>query len=257
LRLFFFILAVFFGLVACRHISTNTASLIASTAHIDSSKTALIQDSLPIHRPYDPSTGKKFGYGKFRTPDFPTDSFATLPSPDSYLKSFYGNGAKKYVHSTNGDKSVTIQNSFPKGGAYTDPNGKSFGYVIFWTRVINETTTPLELSISFPAAILPLPDSYFKLFLPPDTMTLDKVSLYDYGATGLKSFLDTGINYPTMLQRTINPKEDCVFYIGALFDHANGVARAELVLKEQDLFYRINLLDATIIPCGRIAFKKL
>jgi len=93
-------------------------------------------------------------------------------------------------------KGVIIQNGLPKGGGYTDSTGKSFGYRIFWTRVFNETATPLELTINFPAdsfAILPSPDSYFKLFLPPDTMKLDKKSKYDYGVTGLKSFF-SGFN---------------------------------------------------------------
>ena len=142
---------------------------------------------------------------------------------------------------------VIIQNSAPKGIGYTDPTGKNFGGRIFWTRVINETSIPLELTINFPAdsfAMLPSPDSYLKVFLPPDTMTL-------------KSFLDTGINQPTMLQRTINPKEACLFYIGVLFQGSKeGVARAGLVLKEQDLFYRINLLGSALIPCGQIVFKK-
>jgi len=175
----------------------------------------------------------------------------------------------KYTDSTG--KGVIVQNSFPKGGGYldstgkigyTDSTGQNFGYAIFWTRVINETATPLELTINFPAdsfAILPSPDSYFKLFLPPDTMTLDKETLYAYGATGLESFLDTGLNKPTMLQRTINPKEACLFYIGALFYQGEGVARAGLVLKEQDLFYSIRGIapqfDSALIPCGQIVFK--
>jgi hypothetical protein len=64
-------------------------------------------------------------------------------------------------------KGVIIQNSLPKGGPYTDPTGKRFGYGIFWTRVINQTTSPLELTINFPAdsfAIFPEPGSYLKLF---------------------------------------------------------------------------------------------
>ncbi len=165
-------------------------------------------------------------------------------------------------YSETASKGVIIQNSFPKGGPYTDPTGKKFGHSIFWTRVINETATPLELTINFPAdsfAILPSPDSYLKLFLPPDTMTLDKEWLYDYGATGLKSFLDTGLNKPTMLQRTINPKEECLFYIGALSYQSGGMVRAGLVLKEQNLFYRISIIphfDSALFPCGHIIFKK-
>ncbi|MGH9927163.1 MAG: hypothetical protein ACRD5B_17500, partial [Nitrososphaeraceae archaeon] len=78
-------------------------------------------------------------------------------------------------------KGVIIQNSLPKSGGvadeksrYTDSTEKNYRYAIFWTRVINETATPLELTINFPAdsfAILPSPGSYLKLFLPPDTMT--------------------------------------------------------------------------------------
>ena len=92
-------------------------------------------------------------------------------------------------------------------------------------------------------------------------MTLDKESLYNYGATGLKSFLDTGLNKPTMLQRTIHPKEECLFYIGMLFHVPdNGRVRAGIILKEQDLFYRISMgkqLDSALIPCGKVVLKKL
>jgi hypothetical protein len=174
----------------------------------------------------------------------------------TYYPGTYIDTESKYTDSTG--IVVIIQNSFPNGGPYTDPTGKNFGYRIFWTRVINETATPLELTINFPAdsfAILASPDSYLKVFLPLDTMTLDKETLYSYGATGLESFLDTGLNKPTMLQRTINPKGACLFYIGVLFLGSDGVARAGLVLKEQDLFYKINLLGSALIPCGQIVFK--
>jgi hypothetical protein len=155
---------------------------------------------------------------------------------------------------------VVIQNSVPRGLGYTDPAGKYFDGRIFWTRVINETDTPLELTINFPAdsfAILPSADAYLKVFLPLDTMTSDKETLYGYGATGLKSFLDSTLNKPTLLQRTINPKEACLFHIGMLFYRGGGVARAGLVLEGQDLFYRINLLGPALIPCGRIVVKKI
>ena len=161
----------------------------------------------------------------------------------------------KYTDS-NG-KVVTIQNSFPKGAGYTDPTGKNFEGRIFWTRVINETATPLELTINFPAdsfAILALPDSYLKVFLPTDSMTIDKEILYSYGITGLRSFLDNGLNKPTMLQRTIAPKEAYLFYTAILLE-GGGVTRAGLVLKGQVLFYRINLLGSTLIPCGQIVYK--
>src|SRR6266481_5443652 len=76
--------------------------------------------------------------------------------------------------------SIIIQNSVPRAGGdadekcrYTDSVGQKYRYAIFWTRVINETATPLELTINFPAT-LSSPYSHIKLFLPRYTMTDDK-----------------------------------------------------------------------------------
>jgi hypothetical protein len=107
------------------------------------------------------------------------------------------------------------------------------GYRVFWTRVINEAATPLELTINFPADSFPVPssDAYMKVFLPPDTMTQDKEKLLDYGVTGLKSFYDV-LHTPTMLQRTINPKEAYVFYIVVLrHKGVSGTPRGGFALK--------------------------
>jgi hypothetical protein len=189
-----------------------------------------------------------------------------------FLLASTGVTAQAYLYSDttyhiSGNKSevVIIQNSLPKGGRYTDPAGKDFGYVVFWTRLRNETAAPLELTINFTAdAFKDLlgAGSLFKIFLPPDTMRLDKELLYDFGATGLKSFLDAGLNKPTRLQRTINPKEDCYFYIGILI-HAlppgSGALRTGLVLKDKQLFYRIRSSgqpDSALVACGQIVFKK-
>jgi hypothetical protein len=164
------------------------------------------------------------------------------------------------VNSETESQGVIIQNSFPKGDGYADSNGKIFGVAIFWTRIINQTANPLQLKIKFPddsLAILSSPDSYLKLFLLPDTMTLDKVSLYGYGVTDLKSILDTGLNKPTMLQRTINPQEEYLFYVGVHYLNGGGVTRTGLILKEQNLFYRISINpDSTLIPCGHIILNK-
>lgn len=156
-------------------------------------------------------------------------------------------------------KVLKVYSSFPRGGGgYTDATGKRYSYVIFWTRVVNESATPLELAIKFPAepfTIFPSPDSHIRIFLPPDTMTLEKEQLGDYGLN-LQSFLDAGFNKPSMLQKTINPKEECYFYIPVLIYQARGTARAALVLKGQDVFFRISINpDSALIPCGRVVFK--
>ncbi len=158
-------------------------------------------------------------------------------------------------------KGLTIENSLPKGGGtYTHSSGKTYSYVIFWNRIINETATPLAFAIKFPddsLAIFPSTDSYVRIFLPPDTMTIGKETLGDYGLKGLKSFLDTGFYKRPALHRIINPKEAFIFYTGMLFHQARGSARTELVLKKEDLFYKIAVgSQHALIPCGHLIFLK-
>jgi len=155
---------------------------------------------------------------------------------------------------------VIIQNSVPKGLTYNPP-GKSVQGRIFWNRVINETDRPLELFIDFPDNLSSLRTSgdYLKIFVPPDTMTIDKESRYSYGFDVLRSkaFLDTVLLKPTALRKAIGPRGTALFYVGVLFSGAAAV-RSELVMKEQKLFYKITgiatELDTALIPCGHIAF---
>jgi hypothetical protein len=153
---------------------------------------------------------------------------------------------------------VRIENGLPKGMGHTDSNGNRFGYALLWTRVTNETTTLLELKINFSAdsfAIPPAPDSYLKLFLVPDSIYYS-----EYGSKSLNSFLDTGLNKPTVLQKTIHPKEDYLFYIGmATSAKSGGMVRSGLILKDQELFYKAGIIphfDSLLFPCGLIVFKK-
>lgn len=74
-------------------------------------------------------------------------------------------------------KGITIQNSFPKGGMiepdgtqYCDTLGRRYGFASFWTRIINNTNIPLELSIQIPDssfAIFTHPEAFLRLLLPP------------------------------------------------------------------------------------------
>ena len=176
----------------------------------------------------------------------------------------------KYVDSTS--KGVIIQNSLPRGGLlYTDPAGKESGYVIFYHRIMNETASPLELTIHFPSDSIPLPSSpstYFHFFLPPpDTMALEtKISynhfsdeeLFNYGLD-IKSYVDNSRNKPALLQRTIYPKDSCLFYVLVISTYRvenegrpGFSARAGFSLEGQDLFYRINTIEFT---CGQLVWK--
>jgi hypothetical protein len=107
------------------------------------------------------------------------------------------------------------------------------------------------------------PGKHFKILIPEDTITLDKVPLINQ--TNLKSFLDNNIHKPSSFKRTINPKASSGFYFVMLIStlEATGMTRTELSLKGQDLFYKIlrhsntTLIDEKEIHCGSINLKNL
>ncbi len=156
-------------------------------------------------------------------------------------------------------KSLIIQNSLPKGGLkYTDPTGKIYVYAIFWTRIINETTNPLELAINFPTDSYELPSSpgnHFQILLPSDPMTMAKEPLFNYGLIGLESFLNNSLHKSSSLKKTINPNESNSFYVVTLADRGvDGTLRTGFSLKEDKLYYRINDKE---IRSGKISLKNL
>ena len=154
---------------------------------------------------------------------------------------------------------LILQNSFPRGGPYTDPTGKTGGQALFWSRVINDSDTPIELTINFPADSLTtpkLPDYYPRFYVTQDA------SLYNLSQTDLHTFLDTSLNQSTFIQKTLAPKEECLFNIGTVSyqPEYGGMVRAGLVLKEQALFYSISIIphfESALFPCGQIVLKKL
>lgn len=155
------------------------------------------------------------------------------------------------------NKGIRIQNSYPKGGQkYTAPNsGKEYVYVVFWTRISNETVSNLELEIHFPNESFTIPSSpntVFNLHVPKKEMTNEKETLYNYGLD-LKSFLDENIDKPSELVTTIHPNDSFLFYTVAISNQGiNGVVRAGFELERRDLIYKINGYK---INCGRIVAK--
>lgn len=166
----------------------------------------------------------------------------------------------KFEYTDSKGARLIIQNSFPRGGMkYTDANGEVYNYAVFWTRIINETDTVAELEINFPVdsyEVPSLPGKYFKVLVPSDTMTLDKIGLFNYGLKDLESFLDNGIHKSSSLKRTISSKESSGFYVVilCLTEGAHGTLRTGLSLKGQNLFYNINNKE---IDCGKINLKNL
>ena len=152
---------------------------------------------------------------------------------------------------------ITIQNSYPKGGQkYIAPNGKEYIFVVFWTSIRNKGDSNLELLINFPLESFTIPSSphvNFKLYLPNEEMTLEKVPLFNYGLD-LKSFLDENIEKPSKFVKTINPNESYLFYVIALSNQGiDGVVRAGFELQQQKLIYKINNHE---IDSGQIKTKE-
>ncbi len=152
-------------------------------------------------------------------------------------------------------ENMTIQNSYPKGGLkYIAPNGNTYTYVIFWTRITNETARKLEVAVNLPNDSFTIPSSprlNFYFYFPNRKMTLEKEPLPDYGLD-LKSYLDENWNVPSDETKTILPNTSYLLYHVVLSDKGlNGVVRAGFELQDKKLFYKINDLE---INCGSIKF---
>lgn len=165
----------------------------------------------------------------------------------------------KYEYTDSTGRRLIIENSLPKSGIhYTDPTGKRHIYAVFFARIVNETNNPCELRLYFPAEWARLPSApgvYYRLFFPPDTMTIDKEPLYDYGLAHLKSFLDTGLSKPSSLKRIIYPKASNAFYVVTLSNKGvDGPIRTGFTFKDESIFYSIN---KTEIQVGEINLKGL
>ena len=162
-------------------------------------------------------------------------------------------------HTDSKGNTVMMTNSLPKGGGVVYKNGIKYSYVVFWTRVFNQSATSIELKIKFPdVTFFKSPDSFIQIVLPKATMNMDNVQLFDYGLKNLQSLINDQSNQLSVLQKKIKPNEDYIFYT-AVFIHIEdrGPSRAKFELKDQDLFYKISMgSDTTIIPCGSLYFKK-
>ncbi len=178
-------------------------------------------------------------------------------SHDSYIHT-----EADYTDSTG--KGIIIQNSYPRGGGLIYTKGiQQYGHAVFWTRVVNKTDKTLELNVHFPAdsiLVYPSPHAHFKLLVPPDTMTLDQVSVFGFGLENIKTFVESNFHQASQIRRTIPSNEESIFYV-VLLSHLptsdQGVSRTGLFLNEQNLFYRLSSpLGVKFIPCGRITFQE-
>lgn len=166
-------------------------------------------------------------------------------------------GEARYVVAP--DVSVVVQNSLPKGGGrYSDSSGKLYSYVVFWTRVTNRSNRIVELHMQYPREPFYMnqePDSFIRIFLPPDRMTTEKIQMMDYGLSGWRDYLDHSFDKPSTLRKVIDPGQEVYFYTQVLFSNASGATRAALVLEGKYLRFKIKIapaVDPIVIPCGKL-----
>ena len=163
----------------------------------------------------------------------------------------------KVVYNSSVKNKTIITNSLPKGGGIVSYKGKEYNYFIFWTNVRNEAPSPLDLKIKFPTIIsFKSKETYAKVVFTKSNMTLDKVQEFDYGLSGIPAFLTNELNQLKDLNNRISPFKNYLFYSAIFIHKTMWPVRAEYILKDKKLFYRITAgTDVVMVPCGSLDFK--
>lgn len=162
----------------------------------------------------------------------------------------------KVVYTSSNKNSTIITNSLPRGGRLVYHNGKEYNCFIFWTNIRNESTSPLELEIKFPTQNFFNADkSHFIVAFTKAKMTFDKLQDFDYGLTDVSSLLNNESNQLKSIKNSISPKKEYLFYIPVFIHKTKWPVRAEFILKDKKLFYKIKAgTDTIMVPCGGINF---
>jgi len=163
----------------------------------------------------------------------------------------------KVVYNSKIKNKIIITNSLPKGGGIVSHKGKEYNYFIFWTNVRNEATSPLDLKINYPTSIsFKSKESYAKVVFTKSNMTLDKVQEFDYGLTGIPALLTNESNQLKDLNNRISPFKNYLFYSAIFIHKTKWPVRAEYIIKDKKLFYKITAgTDVIMVPCGSFDFK--
>jgi hypothetical protein len=177
---------------------------------------------------------------------------------------FYGQSVQnknweysKVVYNSSTKKKTIITNSLPKGGGIVSYKGKEYNYFIFWTNVRNEALSPLDLKIKFSTIIsFKSKETFAKVIFTKSNMILDKVQEFDYGLTGIPSLFNNKSNQIKDLHSRILPFKNYLFYSAVFIHKTKWPVRAEYIVKDKNLFYKITSgTDVVIEPCGSLDFK--
>jgi hypothetical protein len=163
----------------------------------------------------------------------------------------------KVVYNSSVKNKIIITNSLPKGGGIVSYKGKEYNYFIFWTNVRNESPSTLDLKIKFPTIIsFEFNESHAKVLFTKSNMTIDKEQEFDYGLTDIPSLLNNESNQLKDLNNRISPYKNYLFYSAIFIQKTKWPVRAEYILNDKNLFYKITAgTDVVMVPCGSLDFK--
>lgn len=186
---------------------------------------------------------------------FTSDTAANNVSANNFHSNYVDT---KVIYKDSEGDLITVLNSLPKGGLkYTDPTGKDYVYAVFWSRIINDTEHPIELTLnSFEESyhLASATDRIFKLYIPEDTLAIGNEASVNYGLN-LEEFLNDHYLEQPYFNRIIPSKEANGFYFIILFNKGvEGTLRTGLSIKEQSAYYKVNDME---IECGKINIKNL
>lgn len=105
------------------------------------------------------------------------------------------------------------------GITHTDTSGTKHFYVHITATVTNDTTVPIQLhgalatEYNFPGFCS---DDKFTVFLVPEELTPDTATIYNDILNGQHDYLNTPLDAPAVLNKTLNPGEFCVVTVGTL-----------------------------------------
>jgi hypothetical protein len=86
-------------------------------------------------------------------------------------------------------------------------------------------------------------------------MTIDKEQEFDYGLTGIPSLLNNESNHLMDMSNRISLFKNHMFYSAVFIHKTKWPVRAEYILKDKKLFYRITAgTDVVMVPCGEVNF---
>jgi hypothetical protein len=82
------------------------------------------------------------------------------------------------------------------------------------------------------------------------------VQEFDYGLTGIPSLFNNKSNQIKDLHSRILPFKNYLFYSTVFIHKTKWPVRAEYIVKDKNLFYKITSgTDVVIEPCGSLDFK--